>query len=220
MSKKIIYLSRHGQSQHNMLSDETGRNWKTEWEKVPGINDLTLVGKEQSKTLGMYLKREFKAKRVNPSGIMIVTSTDGRSIDTGDIVRSVLDLPKYNNMIHCSALCEKVPKEYIETLDPDDAARKVLSTAKTKEEIGCDTVLTLEMIADQDQYRHIIALLHGCINTLLLNYAGLGTREMDNCSLITLEYYGKCFRIIDSYKTNDELKKALGARRVSEGGLL
>jgi len=219
MSKKIIYLSRHGKTERNALTAETGRVCMPEWENQPGLDDLNAEGMSQLITFANYLKQKvFMPKRISPSNILVITSTDNRSADSGDIVRCALGIPAYNTL-RFSTLCEEVPREYFMGLNPDDPSRRLMDSAKSKDEIGCDVLLTLEMIAEQEPHRHIIAPLHGCVNMLFLHYAGLGARDMGNCSLITLEYDGKKFRVIDGYRTNEEMERAVRTRGFGEAAL-
>jgi broad specificity phosphatase PhoE len=204
-ASRIIYLSRHGQTLNNALQEQTGKHWNRDWVGMPGIKDLTELGKEQARVLAQYVGL-FLIQDFQRDDIALLTSTEQRSIDTAKAVLSH-NSDSIGNFQTAYGLKEQLPVEFV-NLGPDDPTRftRWYESLKPKAVLARDFTTSLENEIQRSGCKMFIAPLHGVINQLFIEHIGLDPFHMDNCSILPLTYNNGKFSQAGEYRTNDQLR--------------
>jgi broad specificity phosphatase PhoE len=208
--RTILYLSRHGQTLLNELFKQTGDHWRQEWADLEGIRDLTPQGQRQARTLAQFLG-VYIIDDTDPKDVQLLTSTEPRSRDTGDIIQVYNRLP---NRAEASVLLrEQIPKEIavIRPEDDNEKSREWYAGLRPAEELAIEFTGELERKLQKFNGKTVIAPLHGTMNNVFLNYVGLEPRHMGNCCLIPILYHDGKFTQTGQYVSNKTMRQILQA---------
>lgn len=211
---QTIHLSRHGQTKQNAYHRQTGLYWSKECKGIGGFWDLSEKGLQQAHTLADYVSSILIPEHgLSPSDIIIVTSEEQRSRDTGEIVRVSAGIP-IENTYSSKALNENVPLEWVAQTESDDPYYlRWLSKRVHLDEIAEMASSEFAMLSEKYPGKQIIAPLHNALNRAFLQKsAGFVMGDFGNCSLMTLEYNAGTYSIKGYPKTNDDLRSELEQR--------
>ncbi|MBW2964583.1 histidine phosphatase family protein [Candidatus Woesearchaeota archaeon] len=209
---QLIHLSRHGTTKQNDFHRRTGLYWSKECKDIEGFTDITDYGREQACVLGNYVCDVLMPRyNLALSDVVIVTSDERRSRNTGEIVRGCAGIPG-GNVYSSERLNENVPLEWVAQTESDDPYYlNWLSKRIPLAEIGEMVRSEFDMLAERYEGRHIVAPLHNALNRAFLQHCtGTVMSNFDNCGLLTLENKNGIYSIVGYPKTNDELRSDSG----------
>jgi broad specificity phosphatase PhoE len=205
-----VLLSRHGQAFCNLPEEER----QGIHSYIPGENDaLTPQGEEEAVILGNFLNT-YHISPENPScsDVVIATSAESRSRETGEIVASRLVIP-FCRIYSSPLFNEQMTKELCNLpKEPTVEEFRRYLGFPTNRQVHNVVSSELEYIIKAHEPRLVVAVLHGNINAIFLKYAGLEPLAMGNCSLLPLKYREGRFEKAGDYLTNSQMKDFLDDR--------